>query len=231
MGIGQIRRGIMNIVVGQLAGDCLHLTHRIISPAAITPLLELIDDINIALLSDHGIDRRSAATAVIMAGLTCGNARAFAAQLLGKTVVAHRTAIFDQRPAFIRFTHFYTRLLERRQIRTFEMNGLTRQEGGHIPTIFGGEALGIGVHDEHRGIGTAIGGEVFELLHLESVMLTRDTRRTLIVVSGTIFTVAAVARRNVALALLENLFSIGGVAFSLRDIALRRLRAERSQSN
>src|SRR3569832_3013603 len=55
MRVGEIGRGIVDIRIRHLVGDSAHLTQRFVGPAIIAPLLELIDQIDIALLAVFGV--------------------------------------------------------------------------------------------------------------------------------------------------------------------------------
>ena len=66
----QVSRYVMNIVISQILGNRLHLTHGIIVTASITPFLQLADQVNIFLTTDYRIKRRRTTTVVAVTGIT-----------------------------------------------------------------------------------------------------------------------------------------------------------------
>src|SRR3569623_3772385 len=96
MRVGEIGRGIGDIRIRHLVGDSAHLTQRIVGPAIIAPLLELIDQKDIALLADHGVDRRRAAPTVVMTGFAGRYAGALGAQHIRKSDNTNRASMLYQ---------------------------------------------------------------------------------------------------------------------------------------
>ncbi len=180
----QVSSRIMNVIVGQFSRDSLHLTHRIVGTTAITPLFQLIDEVDITLIANHGIEGRRTTTGITVARLTRGRTRAFATQAVREAVVTRWATVFHQCTALIVQTDRHlTSRFHGLQIGTLEIDFPGGQISGYVTAILLRKTFGVRIHHEHGRIHPLIGREIFKLLQQKREELPGNTRRPHVIIT------------------------------------------------